>query len=130
LWDPNDDHSAYPTVARAVEQFDEPQAKFGAIEVWKNGEGASIESWGDGRWADKAAEWKWKEARKVGPRAGPSHSSRAIAGRSWQMYRATLVPLPVIRDRKSYAASAMGFASSTWHLAMTFVTDFEVHLNG
>jgi hypothetical protein len=40
-----------------------------------------------------------------------------------------LVPLTAIKDRKSYAAANRG-ASSIWHLAMTFATDFEVHLNG
>ena len=41
-----------------------------------------------------------------------------------------LVPLTAIKDRKSYAASVKGFASSIWHFAMTFATDFEVQLNG
>ena len=41
-----------------------------------------------------------------------------------------LVPLPANKDRKSYAAVATGCISSTWHLAMTFATDFEVQLNG
>jgi hypothetical protein len=43
---------------------------------------------------------------------------------------ANLVPLAAIKDRKSYAASANGFASSIWHFAMTFATDLEVQLNG
>jgi hypothetical protein len=41
-----------------------------------------------------------------------------------------LVPLPAIKDRKSYAAAALGLTCSTWHLAITFATDFEVQLNG
>ena len=41
-----------------------------------------------------------------------------------------LVPLTANRGRKSYAASATGFASSMRHFAMTFATDFEVQLNG
>ena len=41
-----------------------------------------------------------------------------------------LVPLPANKDRKSYAAIATGTASSIWHFAMTFATDFEVQLNG
>ena len=41
-----------------------------------------------------------------------------------------LLPLTAIKDRKSYAASVKGFASSIWHFAMTFATDFEVQLNG
>ena len=41
-----------------------------------------------------------------------------------------LVPPPAIGDRKSYAAAVNDFASSIWHLAMTFATDFEVQLNG
>jgi hypothetical protein len=42
----------------------------------------------------------------------------------------SLVPLTANKGRKSYAASVKGFASSIWHLAMTFATDFEVQLNG
>jgi len=41
-----------------------------------------------------------------------------------------LVPLTAIRDRKSYAAAVNDFASSIWHFAMTFATDFEVQWNG
>jgi hypothetical protein len=41
-----------------------------------------------------------------------------------------LVPLTANRDRKSYAASVNGLASSIRHFAMTFATDFEVQLNG
>jgi NAD(P)-dependent dehydrogenase (short-subunit alcohol dehydrogenase family) len=44
--------------------------------------------------------------------------------------RRHLVPLTAIRDRKSYAAAVNDFASSIWHFAMTFATDFEVQLNG
>ena len=42
----------------------------------------------------------------------------------------SLVPLPAIRDRKSYAAIAREAASSIRHFAMTFATDLEVQLNG
>jgi hypothetical protein len=34
------------------------------------------------------------------------------------------------QDQRSYPAAVKGTASSIWHFAMTFVTDFEVHWNG
>src|SRR4051794_3622082 len=63
------------------------------------------------------------DPRPTGARSSMTHRPSAIPARS-------LVPLPVIKGRKSYAAVAAGLTSSIWHLAMTFATDFEVQLNG
>ena len=60
----------------------------------------------------------------------PKYNKKRGIVRKCDMCSDRLVPLTAIKDRKSYAASVKGFASSIWHFAMTFATDFEVQLNG